>query len=278
MLRPAVPFAHALDGVFHEPHVGVQTHRVREPGLMLAEEVARSAHLEVPERDLIAAAELGEVLEHPQPLFGLIRDAVGYDQVTVGAPVPASNASPDLVQLGEAEAIRPVHDQRIGVRHVQSVLDDRGADEDLGASPHEAGHGAVQRRDPHLAVRHVDGRFAHQPAHSFGSGVDGLDPVVQKEHLAAPVQLALAGLRDKVVAPRDEVGDDGHAVAGRGTDDRQITDARERQVEGPRYRRRRERKHVHRRAEPLQPLLLADPEALLLVDDHEPQILERDVP
>src|SRR5215510_9780223 len=44
-----------------------------------------------------------------------------------------------------------------------------------------------------------------------------------------------------------------------------------------RNRRRRERQHVHRGAQLLHALLVGDAEPVLLVDDHEPEVLERDV-
>ena len=48
-------------------------------------------------------------------------------------------------------------------------------------------------------------------------------------------------------------------------------------MQGAGDRRGRERQHVHRRAEGLEPFLVLDAEPLLLVDDHQPQVLERDV-
>ena len=51
----------------------------------------------------------------------------------------------------------------------------------------------------------------------------------------------------------------------------------ERHVERARDRRRGERQHVDLGAQPLQPLLLAHAEAVLLVDDDEAEALELDV-
>ena len=56
-----------------------------------------------------------------------------------------------------------------------------------------------------------------------------------------------------------------------------VADARERQVERPRDRRRGEGQDVDLALELLQPLLGRDAEALLLVDDHQPEVLEPDV-
>ena len=51
---------------------------------------------------------------------------------------------------------------------------------------------------------------------------------------------------------------------------------RHRQLQRARDRRRRQRQHVDLGAQLLQPLLVADAEMLLLVDDDEAELLERD--
>ena len=55
---------------------------------------------------------------------------------------------------------------------------------------------------------------------------------------------------------------------------RDVADAQQRQVQRPRDRRRRHRQHVDRRPQLLEPLLVLDAEALLLVDDDQAQVLE----
>ena len=277
ILLLARPVAHAFDRLFHEAHVGVESHRMGEAGLVLAQQVAGAANLEVPERDLVPASQFGMVLQHLQPPLGLDGNRLRHDQVAVRAPVPPADTPADLVQLGEAEAIGPSHDERVGICHVQAVLDDRRADQDVGVPVHEAGHCPLEGRGSHLAVSHVDGRAGEEPAHPLGGRVDGFDPVVQEEDLPPPVELALAGLGDQMVTPRDQVGHDRHPVPGRGPDQRQIPDPREREVERTGNGRGGQREHIHRRAQALQPFLLADAEALLLVDDHEAQVVEGDV-
>ena len=53
--------------------------------------------------------------------------------------------------------------------------------------------------------------------------------------------------------------------------------AAERQVERPRDRRRAQRKHVHQPAQHFELLFVHHAEALLLVNHHQPKILEGDV-
>ena len=75
----------------------------------------------------------------------------------------------------------------------------------------------------------------------------------------------------------DDVRRDREAVLRRRLDDGEVADARERQVERARNRRRRHREDVDRGAPLLDALLLRHAEALLLVHDEEAEVLERDV-
>ena len=56
-------------------------------------------------------------------------------------------------------------------------------------------------------------------------------------------------------------------------DDRDVAHAREREVQGARDRRRAQREHVDLEPQRLEQLLLRDAEPLLLVEDHEPELL-----
>ena len=67
------------------------------------------------------------------------------------------------------------------------------------------------------------------------------------------------------------------AILGRRVDEREVTDAGERHLERARDRRRGERQHVDVRAPLLDPLLVLHAEPLLLVDDEQADVLERDV-
>jgi len=57
-------------------------------------------------------------------------------------------------------------------------------------------------------------------------------------------------------------------------DQRQIAQAAHCHVERPWYRSRREREHIHFRAELLEALLVLHTKAVFLVDDHEAEIVE----
>ena len=101
--------------------------------------------------------------------------------------------------------------------------------------------------------------------------------VVQVEDLAAPADLVADGLdHERLVVGLDD-GLDRMAVGGRGLDDAEVARAGQREVERARDGRGAHRQHVDVRAPLLEHLLVLHAEPLLLVDDHQPEVLERDV-
>jgi hypothetical protein len=95
--------------------------------------------------------------------------------------------------------------------------------------------------------------------------------------LAAALQLAQHGLAHEPLAvARDEGLDREPALRG-GCDHRKVAQAFKRHAERAWYRRRGQRQHVDFGAQRFQTLLLAHAETVLLVDDHEPELLELDV-
>ena len=74
-----------------------------------------------------------------------------------------------------------------------------------------------------------------------------------------------------------DVGLDGPAALRRGLDHADVADPGQRHLQRARDRRRAHRDDVHAQLELAQQLLLLDAEALLLVDDEQPQVLGADV-
>ena len=107
--------------------------------------------------------------------------------------------------------------------------------------------------------------------------LDGLDPVVDVEDLAAAVELAQDGVLDEACRRLRDAGLDGQPVLRRRLDDAHVADPDERQVERARDGRRRQRQHVDLGPELLEALLVGDPEALLLVHDDQAEVAEADV-
>ena len=247
--------------------------------LLGAQQVARAADLEVAHGELEARAQLGQLLEHPQPPLGLLVHApVGRDQkVGVGLLALAAHAAAELVELGQTEAVGPVDDDGVGRGDVQARLHDGRGHQDIGLAGDEPHHGRLQLALLHLAVGHDDARVGHQLLDEAHHGGQRLDAVVDEEHLAAAGQLALDGLLDHGLAEAPDVRLHGQALQRRRLDDRHVAHPGQRHVEGARNRGRGHGQHVHRRPQLLHPLLVGHAEPVLLVDDEEAEVLEGDV-
>ena len=97
-------------------------------GLLVAEQIAGAADVQVVRGELEAGAELVQALDDVQPaLGGLAQLLLGRQgEVGVAAHLAAADAAAQLVQLRQAEAVGAVHDQGVGGRHVEPGFDDVG--------------------------------------------------------------------------------------------------------------------------------------------------------
>ena len=120
-------------------------------------------------------------------------------------------------------------------------------------------------------------RLRHEPADERRHRVNRLHAVVYEEDLTAPAKLQLDGRLDDALAELHDLCLNGEPVARRRLDDRHVPESHERHVQRARYRRRGEREHVHPLLQLLEPLLVRDAEALLLVNDDEAEVAEGDV-
>ena len=129
--------------------------------LLLAQNVARSANLQIPHRDLKSGSELRILLDGVQPLPGVIfqGSVLGNQQVAVGLVMTAAHPTSQLMQLRQSEAIGSLHDERIGTRYIQATLDDRGRDENIGFLVDELQHPVFQFVLIHLSVCDNSDRF-----------------------------------------------------------------------------------------------------------------------
>ena len=193
------------------------------------------------------------------------------------ALVRAPDAAADLVRLSEAEEIGPLDDQRVGLRDVEARFDDRRGDQAIRVSAQEPEHRRLELAHVHLPVRLGEAHARAERAQALGHVVERVDPVVEEEALPVAIDLAPDRLGDELLVVGAHVCANGPAALGRGFDHGDVAKPGKAHLEGARNRRRRERQHVDPELQLAQELLLLDAEALLLVDDEEPQVLGADV-
>ena len=133
-------------------------------------------------------------------------------------------------------------------------------------------------RSLHLAVADDEAEPGHELAQPVGRLVDRLDAVVEVERLAPAGDLALERGLDELLVVLADVRPDRAAALGRRLDHGDVAQPGERHVQRARDRRGRQREHVHLEPQRAEELLLRDAEALLLVDDDEPELLRDHVP
>ena len=249
------------------------------PVLLAAEEVSRSAELQVQRRDPEARAQLAELLDRrePAPRDGRQVAVFRHEEVGVGAAIRAAHASAELIELGQSEPVGAIDHERVHERNVEPVLHDRRADEDVGLVADELEHDLFELRLLHLAVSDDDARLGHEASEIGRERVDGAHAVVDEEDLPASSELVADGLGDDLGVEAGDVGLDRHPILGRRLDDREIPDARERHVEGARDRGGGERERVHAVPQLLEALLVGDAEPLLFVDDEQAEVFEHHV-
>ncbi len=217
-------------------------------------------------------------LQHLQPPLRLRRDLLlrRQRQQRIGAQLRAADAAAQLVELGQAEHVGAVHDQRVGVRDVEPGLHDRGRQQDVVLAVVERRHDVLDHGRRHLAVGDRDPHLRHVLVEEILDTGEILDPRHDVERLPAAIALAQQRLADHQGSKRRDEGAHRQAVDRRRGDDRELAHAGQRQLQRARDRRRGQRQHVDLGAQLLEPLLLGDAEMLLLVDDQQAEILELD--
>ena len=196
------------------------------------------------------------------------------EEVRVGPLAATADATAQLVQLREPEAVGPLDDEGVGVGDVEAGLDDRRAHEDVEPLLPEVEDDLLEAVLAHLPVGHGDAGLGHELADAGRGLLDRRHLVVDEEDLPLAQQLAPDGRGERLLVVGADVGEHRVALLGRGLQRRHLADAGHRHLERARDRGGRHREDVDRGAQRLELLLVLDAEALLLVDDDEPEVLE----
>ena len=209
------------------------------PGLLVAEQVARAADLQVAHRDLEARAELGVVRQRRQPLRRLRRERRRrvVQQIRIRTLATAPHAPADLVELRQAERVRVLDDQRVRLRDVDPRLDDRCAHEHVRAAAQVVHHHLLELALAHLPVgdRETHAR-AHRPQ-PLGRLLDRLDAVVQEERLPVALVLAQDRALDELLLVLADVRLHRPAALRRRLDHGDVPQSRQRHLQRARDRR-----------------------------------------
>ena len=267
------------DGLFEELAIEFKADAGDVAALLGTEEVTGAPEFEVAHCDAEAGAELVVLFEGVEAFVGLIDEGgVAVEkEVGVGLAFEAPNASADLVELREPEAVGAFDDEGVAVGDIDAGFDDGGTDEDVVFARHESRHDFLEGEGGHLPVPDCDPEFGVHFANRIGDCFDGLDAVVEVEDLPAPVDFGTdCVFNDGGVVALDD-GFDGPAIGGRGFDDGHGARPRKGEVEGARDGGGAQGEDIDRGAEFLEAFLVFDAEALFLVDHEEAEVFEMNV-
>ncbi len=255
----------------------------RKAGLFGSEELAGAAEFEIHFGDGEAVLRIDEGAD------AFFAGVVQFfsDEQAVALFAAATDASTELVELGEAEALRLLDDHDGGVGDVDADLDDGGRNEDFGAAAFESFHGGFLFRRAEAAVKETDGDIGKDFArevfehllrgfHSLGFGLfdDGVDDV----GLTAGVDLTL----DHAVGEFDLIGGEVlrqnlFAAGGKFVDGGNVEVAVDGHGEGAGDGGCGHDEDVGGNAFLHEAETLHDAEAMLFVDDDEAEFLEFDI-
>ena len=174
--------------------------------------------------ELEARAQGVEGLEHLEALLRLYGELLvrRRREQGVGAGLGAPDAAAQLVELGEAEHVGPVHDEGVGGGDVEAGFDDGGGEQHVELALVERGHHVLELPRRHLAMsdRHLG--LGHLGIEEALHLRQILDPRHHIEGLAAAIALAQQGLADHQRIERDHEGAHREAVHRWRRDDREF--------------------------------------------------------
>ena len=155
--------------------------------LFRSEDISRAADLKVTHRDLDARAQLRELADRLETFFCVLLQhlvALVHEE-RIGCPVRTSDPPADLVKLGKSQTIRILNDHRVGIRNIQSCLDDRCRHENINIAVDEIQHDPLKLVLIHLTMCECHICLRNKRRHMVFHLIDVVDTVVYIVHLPA---------------------------------------------------------------------------------------------
>ncbi len=254
----------------------MKAHGLDMTALAVAEQFAGATNFQVAHGDGVARAQLRILGNDLQPLLTLLRGTqlLVAEKVGVCPGSPTSDATAQLIELGQTKGVGSVYDEGIGVGDVQPRFNDGGRKQDVCLAQIEAMHHRCKLALRHLSVANIHAGFRNQLVEMHLHRFDGLYAVMHKEDLTTALEFAQNGLPHQLGRIRPHMRDDGQALLRRRVEVGNIAHTCQRHIQRAGNWRGCECQHVHFCTQLLEVLFVCHTKALLLVDDDQPQILE----
>ena len=186
--------------------------------------------------------------------------------------VRTPDAAAQLVKLRQAKVIRTFNDDGVRRRNVDPGFDDGGTHQHVKALMVEVVHHPFQLALAHLPVTDSNARFRHQLRQPVGRFLDVFHVVVQVIDLTPAQHFTQNGLTHHQIIVFADEGFYRQTARRRRGNNRQIAHAAHRHVQGSRDWRRGQGQDIDVGAHRFDAFFMTHPEAVLFVDDQQPQI------
>ena len=150
------------------------------------------------------------------------------------------------MQVAQADVLRLVDDDRVGVRDVKTVLDYRGAKKHIVIPTDEIQHPVLQLLGFHLTMSHTNLHVRHKPVQNLVNRRKFLHFIMYEEELSATVEFIIDYAPDLILVEQDYLGLRRNPVRRGSVDDGQIPGPEQRELQGTRNRGGRQSQSVHR--------------------------------
>ena len=123
-------------------------------GLFVAQQVTAAANVQIVTGQLESGTQAIQRLQHLQATLGRQSDLLlgRRRHIGEGTGLGATDPTPELVKLRQAEHIGAVDDQRIGRRNIQAALNNRSRQQHIVLALVESTHHVFKLGRGHLAV------------------------------------------------------------------------------------------------------------------------------
>ena len=247
--------------------------------LLRTKKIACTADFQITHGNLKARAKLRKFTNGLQAFFRRLAQHFIplIHQIRIRNAIASAHASAQLIQLRKPHAVGILNDDGIRIGNIHPRFDNCCADQNINLAADEIAHNAFQLSLRHLPMRIGHICIRHKPLHPEGLLADGFYTIIEIINLSAAADFPVNSLTNKFGVIFHHIGLNGMPFLRRLLQKAHIANPRKAHVKRSGDRGCGKRQHIHVFSECLQLFLMRHAEALLLIHDNQPQILELDI-